>query len=97
MFVREMYILCAPISSRSSLTPITLIEQQLASREHKRSAPSGDETAAEQHADKKPRKAAADEEGALVESAKLSFGRVELGAGLLFLPNLYALTSFIHL
>lgn len=48
--------------------------------EQKRTAPSEDEVP-EQRASKKARPAPADEEGALVESANLSFGRVDLGTG----------------
>ncbi|CAL8464268.1 g3803 [Coccomyxa elongata] len=53
-------------------------KQAHSQREQKRTAHSEDELP-EQRAAKKARPAPADEEGALVESAKLSFGRVELG------------------
>lgn len=54
--------------------------ERMGGSEQKRTAQSEDELP-EQRAATKARPAPADEEGALVESAKLSFGRVELGTG----------------
>ncbi len=55
--------------------------------EQKRTAASEDELP-EQRAAKRVRPAPAVEEGALVESSKLSFGRVDLGSGACFFPGM---------